>query len=312
MEVRSRYIVVALMAAFVVAFESIAVEGALNIADIDIFLVSSVPSIIGGLILIGIYPRGTVAFTRSLGRRGWLIMLGLCAIIAVGVLLWFDAVGKIGASKEAILGGGSSEVLFVIILSAIFLSERLSLLEGVGSVFIIVGVFVVLTDIESLSLTLGLGEIEAIIGSLFLGTAVVVTTSLLRTYDLTPLSGVELLISGIMVVSFGTATSLVVLPEPSAWMILVLLGLFPAVGLLMYNAPLPKIGASLTSVLFALNGIFTVGVQLLVLAIFPDADLRLPHSVVLAVFGGAIAFVGVYLLNRSKASEKAEFAPRLV
>lgn len=312
MEVRSRYIVVALMAAFVVAFESIAVEGALNIADIDIFLVASVPSIIGGLILIGIRPRGTVAFTRSLGRRGWLIMLSLCAIIAAGVLLWFDAVGKIGASKEAILGGGSSEVLFVIILSAIFLSERLSLLEGVGSVLVIVGVFVVLTDIESMSLTLGLGEIEAIISSLLLGTAVVVTTSLLRTYDLTPLSGVELLISGIIVVTFGTATGLVDLPKPSAWMILVLLGLFPAVGLLMYNAPLPKIGASLTSVLFALNGIFTVGVQLLVLAVFPDANLRLPQNVLLAVFGGAIAFVGVYLLNKRQAGEKAEFAPRLV
>ncbi len=312
MDVRSRYIVVILLSALVVAFESIAVEGALNIADIDIFLVSSMPSIIGGLILISIYPRGTVAFSRSLGRRGWLIMLCLCSIIAAGVLLWFDAVGRIGASKEAILGGGSSEVLFVIILSAIFLSERLSLMEGVGSVMIIVGVFVVLTDIESASLTLGLGEIEAIVSSLFLGTAVVVTTALLKTHDLTPLSGVELLISGMIVMAFGIATGLVVFPKLSAWLILIPLGLFPAVGLLTYNAPLPKIGASLTSVLFALNGIFTVGVQLLILLIVPDADLKLPQNVLLAVFGGVIAFVGVYLLNRRRSEEEAKYAPRLV
>lgn len=312
MDVRSRYIVVILLSALVVAFESIAVEGALNIADIDIFLVSSMPSIIGGLILISIYPRGTVAFSRSLGRRGWLIMLCLCSIIAAGVLLWFDAVGRIGASKEAILGGGSSEVLFVIILSAIFLSERLSLMEGVGSVMIIVGVFVVLTDIESASLTLGLGEIEAIVSSLFLGTAVVVTTALLKTHDLTPLSGVELLISGMIVMAFGIATGLVVFPKLSAWLILIPLGLFPAVGLLTYNAPLPKIGASLTSVLFALNGIFTVGVQLLILLIVPEADLKLPQNVLLAVFGGVIAFVGVYLLNRRRSEEEAKYAPRLV
>jgi drug/metabolite transporter (DMT)-like permease len=312
MDVRNRYIAVILMSALVVAFESISVEGALNIADINIFLVSSMPSIIGGLILIGVHPRGTVAFTQSLRRRGWLIILGLCALIAAGVLLWFDAVGRIGASKEAILGGGSSEVLFVIILSAIFLSERLSLLEGVGSILIILGVFIVLTDVESVGLTLGLGEVEAIVSSLFLGTSVVVTTVLLKTHDLTPLSGIELLISGMIVMIFGVATGLVVFPEPSAWLILVLLGLFPAVGLLTYNAPLPKIGASLTSVLFALNGIFTVGVQLLVLLIVPDADLKLPQNVALAVFGGAIAFVGVYLLNRRRPEDKAEYAPRLV
>ena len=312
MDMRSRYIVVILMSAVVVAFESVSLESALNIANIDLFLVSSMPSIVGGLILMSTYPRGTVAFTRSLGRRGWLVMLSLCLIIAAGVLLWFDAVGRIGASKEAILGGGSSEVLFVIILSAVFLSERLSLLEGVGSVLIIVGVFVVLTDIDSLGLSLGLGEIEAIVSSFFLGTSVVVTTALLKTHNLTPFTGVELLISGIMVITIGVAAGLVVLPEASAWLILVLLGVFPAVGLLTYNAALPKIGASLTSVLFALNGIFTVCVEVLILQLVPDANLKLPQHVLLAVLGGLVAFVGVCLLNIRRTGEKGEYAPRLV
>jgi drug/metabolite transporter (DMT)-like permease len=86
--------------------------------------------------------------------------------------------------------------------------------------------------------------------------------------------------------------------------------LFPAVGLLTYNAPLPKIGASLTSVLFALNGIMTVGVQLLVLSVVPDADIMLPKNVVLAVLGGAIAFAGVYLLNKRVERQKAKLGPR--
>jgi hypothetical protein len=41
----------------------------------------------------------------------------------------------------------------------------------------------------------------------------------------------------------------------------------------------------------------TVGVQLLVLGIFPDADIQLPQSIALAVLGGTVAFAGVYLLN---------------
>jgi drug/metabolite transporter (DMT)-like permease len=310
-ETRSKYVMVALFSALVVAFESVSIEGALNIADIDLFLVSSVPSVIGGLILMGIYPKRTVAFTRNLGRRGWLTMLALCVFAAVGVILWFDAVSRIGASKEALLGGGSSEVLFVVILSAAFLSERLTRLEGIGSVLVVVGVFVVLVNIESVGLTIGVGEVEAIVSSLMLGCSVVMATSLLKTHDLTPLSGVELLLSGVLVIVIGAAAGMIVLPEPAAWMILIPLGLFPAVGLLTYNAPLPKIGASLTSVLFALNGIMTVGVQLLVLSVVPDADIMLPQNVVLAVLGGAIAFAGVYLLNKRGERQKAKLGPRL-
>lgn len=61
-----------------------------------------------------------------------------------------------------------------------------------------------------------------------------------------------------------------------------------------------QIRASLTSVLFALSGVMTVGVQLLVLGVFPDADIQLPQSIGLAVLGGVVAFAGVYLLNAGK------------
>jgi drug/metabolite transporter (DMT)-like permease len=297
-DTKSKYVLVALFSALVVAFEAVSIEGALNIAEINLFLVSSLPSVIGGLILMGIYPSSTAALTRNLGTRGWYILLGLCVFSAAGVLLWFDAVHRIGASKEALLGGGSSEVLFVVVLSAVFLSERLSLLEGIGSVCVVVGVIVVLANIETVSLTLGLGEIEAIVSSLFLGASVVMTTTLLKTHRLTPLSGIELFLSGVFVIAVGAVTGMIALPKFSAWPILILLGLFPALGLLTYNAPLPKIGASLTSVLFALNGVLTVGVQLLILFIAPHANIKLPQSVPLALLGGGIAFLGVYLLNK--------------
>ena len=299
MDARKAGISIVLLSAVVVAFESVAVEGALNIARIDVFVVSAIPPIIGGLILLGIQPRKTRAFIGTLGVSGWAKMVVLGALVGAGVLLWFDAVARIGASKEAILGGGSSEVLFVVLLSALLLGERLTKIEVFGSVLILGGVFVVLTNTSTVSLSIGFGEIEAIISSLILGCSVVYTTHLLRDYDLTRLSGLELFFSGVVVLAAGAALGLLEWPKDSTgWLILVLIGLFPALGLGTYNSGLIRIGASLTSVLFALSGILTVGAQLIVLAFAPNAELMLPQSVPLAVLGGVVAFVGVYLLNR--------------
>lgn len=298
MNVRSKYIGVALLCALIVAFESVAIEGALNISDLNLFLVSSLPSIVAGLSLMSLSPSRTRAFATGLGRRGWCFMLAMCAFVAAGVLLWFDAVSRIGAGEEAILGGGSSEVLFVVVLSAIFLSERLSVLESVGSLMVVVGVFVVLTDVNNATLAIGFGEAEAILSSLCLGVSVVITTALLRNFEVTPLSGMELFVSGSMVLTVGLVTRQVVLPDTIGWGILLLLGVFPALGLWTYNAGLPKIGASLVSVLFALCGIMTVGIQAAILLVDPSAEIILPSNVALALMGGAIAFFGVYLLNK--------------
>lgn len=279
------------------AFESVAVEAAINIWAIGSFTVSCVPMIIGGLILWAASPKGTWAFVRGMDWRGWRSMVILCALVASGVLLWFDSVGRIGASKEAILGGGSSEILFIVALSAAFLGERLRRVEVMGSVLVVLGVFLVLADLDTMSLSIGFGEGEAIISSLLLAGSVVLTTALLRDRPLTSLSAIELLLSGVILLALGLAVGVVHLPDHQGFAILIGIGAFPALGLLTYNAGLPRIGASLTSVLFALMGIMTVGVQIAVLALSPGADIMLPQNLALAVMGGCIAFVGVYLLN---------------
>lgn len=297
MDVRNRYAGVVLLSALIVGFETVAIEGALRIADLSLYLVSSVPLICGGLILLAYYPRSSKKFAKDLKPRGWAAMILICVLASAGVLLWYHAVDLIGASKEAILGGGSSEVLFIVVLSGVFLGERLKRWEVVGSFLVIGGVFVVLANTESLSLTLGQGEIEAIVSSLLLAFSVILVTKLLRIHDVTPFSGIRLLLSGIFTIAFGTALGLISWPSATGWGIMVVIGIFPALGLLTYNAGLPKIGASLTSVLFALCGIMTVGVQLLVLFIVPDADIQLPSNLALAIAGSMIAFIGVFLLN---------------
>ena len=298
MNVRSTFVGVALLSALIVAFEAVAIEGALNISDLNLFLVSSLPSLVAGGFLMIYRPAKTKTFVTTLGRPGWGRMLLLCVFVAIGTLTWFDAVSRIGAGEEAILGGGSSEVLFVVVLSAIFLSERLNAVESVGSLMVIVGVFIVLTDVRGVKLAIGLGEAEAIFSSLCLGVSVVISTSLLKKHDVTPLSGVELFLGGTFVLTYGIVTGQIDLPDSTGWIILLFLGLFPALGLWTYNAGLPKIGASLVSVLFALNGIMTVGVQAIILLVSPSANIMLPSNVALALIGGAVAFSGVYLINK--------------
>jgi drug/metabolite transporter (DMT)-like permease len=305
LDTRRKYIAVVLLSALIVAFESVAIEAAINIAELSLLIVSAVPSIIGGTILMCIRPGRTVSFGKGLGRKGWAFMALLCAFVAGGVLMWFDAISRIGASKEAILGGGSSEVLFIVLLSAVFLSERLSKWEAVGSFLVLAGVFLVLANAGSLSFSVGLGEAEAILSSLLLAISVVMTTMLLKSKELTPLSGVELFLSGAILLVVGIATGLIEPPSMDGLLVLLGLGLIPSAGLLTYNAGLPKIGASLTSVLFALTGIMTVGAQLLVLLFFPGADIKLPQNIALALLGGAVAFAGVYLLNRPSHADNA-------
>jgi len=305
-DTRSKYIYIVLLSALVVAVETVAVEGAIKIADLSSFIVSAVPPLVGGAILMGLNPKGTSRFASSLTPKGWLKMCVLCGFVAGGVFLWFDAVGRIGASKEAILGGGSSEVLFIVLLSAVFLSERLKKWEAVGSVLVMAGVFIVLADLDTLSLSIGLGELEAILSSLLLGISVVMTTALLKTKDLGPFSCIELLLTGAFLLIIGVATGLIEWEGFVGMIILGLIGVLPALGMVMYNAGLPRIGASLTSVLFALTGIMTVAVQLVVLLLFPDADIELPSSVPLALLGGAVAFAGVYLLNSNSAGKSSD------
>lgn len=302
MHSRSWYIGIVILSAFVVAVESIGVEGALNIANIDIFMTCAIPSIVGGFILVALDRKNTQQLIKELSRREWLFLTILTIAASLGVFGWFDAVGRIGAGKEAILGGGSSEVLFVVLLSAAFLSERLNRWEILGSFLILFGVFIVLFRSDTLSITLGLGETEAIASSFLLASSAVMITKLLKSHNVLPLSAIELIYSGIMLLILGLLISSDLSVDFNGWLILIGLGVFPAMGVYTYYQGLKGVGASITSVLFALNGIMTAATAAIILAIYPTASVILPENLGLAIVGALIAFVGVYLLNKKRST----------
>lgn len=297
MDRRSRYIAIVLFSALVIAYESAAVELALNTLSLDLFLVGSIPAIVGGMILIAFNPRPSARLVRRFTRREWTFVTILSVSAAVGVILWYDAVGRIGAGKEAILGGGSSEVLFVVILSALFLGERLKRMEVLGSILILLGVFLVLVNKDSINITLGLGEVEAIASSFFLGASAVMIARVLRDHEVLPVSGLELVFSGVLLLAIGIVLFPITWPDTVGWLVMIGLGIFPAVSITTYYAGLQGIGASLTSVLFSLSGILTVIAQVSILLIVP-ITVKLPENLALAIAGSIIAVVGVYILNR--------------
>lgn len=296
MDRKRKYIAIVLLSALVVAYESVAIELALNTLSLDLFLVGSMPSIFGGIIIISLYPRQTAAMLKKMGRKDWAFLTLLSIFAAIGVLGWYDAVAKIGAGKEAILGGGSSEVLFVVILSAVFLGERLKRIEVIGSILVLLGVFLVLVNKDVLTISLSQGEIEAIVSSFFLGASAVMIARVLREYDVIPVSGVELIFSGLILLAIGVALLPINWPDAAGWLVMVALGLFPALGISTYYAGLQGIGASLTSVLFSLNGVMTVVAQISIMLI-AAITVVLPDNLLLALIGGIVAIIGVYLLN---------------
>lgn len=302
---RTKYMLVVVIAALIVAVESIAVEASLNIWNIGLFAVSSIPSIFGGLAILSVAPRPVMTVVRSLDGRAWATILAMGFLFALGALLWFDAVGRIGASKEALLGGGSSEVLFVVLLSALFLKEKLSRWELFGGFLIIGGVALVLANTEEMSFGIGLGEMEAITSSFLLGVSIILLTKMLRVYPILPISAIELILSGIMLLVMGIAAGLIAFPSPTDWLILLVLSSFPALSFLTYNAGLRRVGASITSVLFALTGILTVLIQATLVFLLPEADFILPEHVLLATAGGVVAFVGIYILHMNPGSRSA-------
>src|ERR671914_1684481 len=67
--------------------------------------------------------------------------------LAVGIFTWYDSINRIGASKEVLLAG-PLEIVIIVILARVFLSEKLKKIQVTGIVLALIGFFIsIVSDI---------------------------------------------------------------------------------------------------------------------------------------------------------------------
>ena len=282
-------------------------------------------------LLLGISPLAISAF--SIAISGILLLLTLNFVsnrqiplfysfkdfvpasifLSVGIFTWYDAVSKVGASKESLLAG-PIEIIAVLFLARIFLHEKLNKkqLSGVG-IALVGFIIVILSDhnisnnngitnvtiieVELLNFSISFGDIEAIISAISFAIAVFFLAKLSRKYSPLEVSGMCLLLSGLILIT----VMLIFTPEVSInlfmsyWYIFIIFSLLPLIGTICYIEGIKRIGASLTSTIASSRILLTLIIQILLTQI----GIRniLPDNVFLALIGGTLGITGIIIIH---------------
>lgn len=285
--------------ALLLALDSVISEGMMSAFGISPLAIAGVPALLGGILLFLANPTSNARSYQRINRASWtkIALNGACS--AAALFLWFDSVARIGAGKEMLLSSGTTETLFILLLSFLFLRERLSAQKLFGSAIILLGVFLVLFRPHALDVSVGFGDAEAMFGALFFAIAVTLAADVLKSHEPRVVGSLYLMIEGVLLVLAATVAGEFPSNASSGTLVgFVALGVIVALAVVTYNIGLQKVGASLTAVVSSFSGVFAVGLQLLSGAIVPSAPLVLPPSIMLAMTGGIIAVFGVFLISK--------------
>ena len=296
--------------AFILSFESILIEYLTLLLGISPLAISAFSIAISGtlllLILKFVYKRQIPLFSSFKD------FVPASIFLSAGVFTWYDAVSRVGASKESLLAG-PIEIIVVLFLARIFLYEKLNRkqLSGVGIAlvgFIIVllsdhnisnnGIInVTLIEVETLNFSITFGDIEAIISAISFALAVFFLAKLSKKYSPLEISGMCLLLSGIILI----IVMLIFTPEMSVnlfmsyWYIFIIFSLLPLFGTICYVEGIKRIGASLTATIASSRILLTLIIQILLTNI--GIRNTLPDNVLLALIGGILGITGIIIIH---------------
>ena len=296
--------------AFILSFESILIEYLTLLLGISPLAISAFSIAISGtlllLILKFVYKRQIPPFSSFKD------FVPASIFLSVGVFTWYDAVSRVGASKESLLAG-PIEIIVVLFLARIFLYEKLNRkqLSGVGIAlvgFIIVllsdhnisnnGIInVTIIEVETLNFSITFGDIEAIISAISFALAVFFLAKLSKKYSPLEISGMCLLLSGLILI----IVMLIFTPEMSVnlfmsyWYIFIIFSLLPLFGTICYVEGIKRIGASLTATIASSRIILTLIIQILLTHI--GIRNTLPDNVLLALIGGILGITGIIIIH---------------
>lgn len=296
--------------AFILSFESILIEYLTLLLGISPLSISAFSIAISGtlllLILKFVYKRQIPPFSSFKD------FVPASIFLSAGVFTWYDAVSRVGASKESLLAG-PIEIIVVLFLARIFLYEKLNRkqLSGVGIAlvgFIIVllsdhnisnnGIInVTIIEVETLNFSITFGDIEAIISAISFALAVFFLAKLSKKYSPLEISGMCLLLSGLILI----IVMLIFTPEMSVnlfmsyWYIFIIFSLLPLFGTICYVEGIKRIGASLTATIASSRIILTLIIQILLTHI--GIRNTLPDNVLLALIGGILGITGIIIIH---------------
>jgi drug/metabolite transporter (DMT)-like permease len=247
---------------------------------------------IAGAVLIVISAATNKKETISI-FRAWRYLVPASILIAIGVYFWYDSVTNVGASKEGLLAG-PLEVVVILILARVLLSERFGRIQTAGAATALLGFFAAVLSAGSVELLLTWGDIEAVLSAVSFGTGIIFVTRLTRKHTALQVTGASLFISGLVLAAILWTSAPTI--AASDWTILLAFSILPLAAALTYVYGLARIGASMTSVIGSFSILLTILFQVGLL-IF-DIDVILPSNIPLAVLGGSLGILGIYLVHR--------------
>src|SRR5918993_4624627 len=256
--------------------------------------------------------------------KSWKNLFLASVFLAIGIFTWYDSINRIGASKEVLLAG-PLEIVIIVILARVFLSEKLKKIQLTGIVLALIGFFIsivsdigtdVLDGMQTVitsplpSIPITFGDIEAILSAFGFGIGVLFLTKLVSLHSSIEVAGTSMLISGLILAGFmigfsyeSLQISLVVegslFQQPqmliNTIIIVALFSLLPFIGSLSYSTGLSRIGASITATIGSSSILITIIIQITLRQLGITSNL--PENIILAIIGGIIGFLGIYIIH---------------
>jgi drug/metabolite transporter (DMT)-like permease len=318
--------------AVTISVESILIEFlTATFQEISSIILSSISITLAGMMLLAVAFFIKKKRILTLFSKTWKNLTLASFLLAIGIFTWYDAISRIGASKEVLIAG-PLEIVIVVVFARIFLSEKLYRIQIIGIILALIGFLMALasggggtaddllldnsstnTEINSLSrLTITtVGNIEAIVSAFGFAIGVLFLTKLVSLHSSIEISGASMFISGLILVGimlgflytpFDISSGIESFtswqqkpPSINIIIILILFSLLPFFGSLCYLTGLSRVGASITATIGSSSILITVLLQTMLKELGIMSNL--PQNIFLAILGGVLGFLGIYIIH---------------
>ncbi len=297
--------------AIILSFESILIEYLTLLLGISPLSISAFSIAISGILLLIILNFVNKRKTPLLHSFKDFIPASL--FLSIGIFTWYDAVSRVGASKESLLAG-PIEIITVLLLARLFLHERLNKKQLSGIAIALVGfvivilsdhnidnnngiINIVLIEFKSLNFSISFGDVEAIISAISFAAAVFFLAKLSLRYSPLEISGMCLLLAGfiLIIVMFIFIPEMSINMILSYWYIFIIFSMLPLIGTILYVEGIKRIGASLTSTIASSRILLTLIFQILLTQL--GIRNTLPDNIFLALIGGILGITGIIIIH---------------